>query len=91
MIAMARPAEQPSAIDKIDPLLWAGVERDPKNEHGVIVVFSKLPGRRVLDRLKLRAVPPFEAIGHLLRGQILEIAKRPDVRSVRGRPEYTLL
>lgn len=73
--------------DKIDPLLRSGLKRYPDNLHAVTVVFTKLPNKRTLDRLMLQAVPPKEAIGVLRREQILELAKRPDVRILRGQPQ----
>ena len=73
--------------EKIDPLLRSGLKRYPDNLHAVTVVFIKLPNKRTLDQLRLEAVPPKEAIGVLRRDEILALAKRPDVRVLRGQPQ----
>jgi hypothetical protein len=87
---MAKPVIDQSQA-KIDRMLLAELEKYPKIEHGVVVVFAKMPATKTLARLKLRAASESEAIGHLLRDEIFALVKRPDVTSVRARPKYKLL
>jgi hypothetical protein len=87
---MAKTAADQSQT-KIDRMLLQEIEKYPRIEHGVIVVFAKMPPARTLAQLKLRAANESEALGHLLRDEILALVKRPDVTSVRSRPKYKLL
>lgn len=84
--AMARRLEE-KAMEKIDAMLVLDFERSPGQGQGVIVWFTTLPDDETLEAMELRSVPPNKATGHLTKAQIEALARRPDVRQIRSRPQ----